>query len=170
MPMYEFKCSNCGLRFEKLVHDKNVKTHDCLSCGSESAKELSTFGFVFGSGKTPGNTGVDSLDSSVDKGVGRDAAQRWEAIKDRNSTKRKIQRSNGGEGKVPLKKNPMTGEYEPMKKEEVGEFQKLHAEHASMYEAHKQKRKEKGISKFKEDDPYLKYKHSKQEQDSDKNQ
>lgn len=164
MPMYEFKCPECGLRFEKLVHDKNVKSHNCLSCGALSTKELSSFGFVFGSGKTPGNTGVDSLDSSVDKGVGRDAARRWEAVKDRNSYKRRVQRDNGEEGKVPLKKNPHTGEYEAMKDTEVGSFQKLHSEYASIYDEHKQERQAQGISKFSEDDPYARYRNQNKEQ------
>jgi len=169
--MYEFKCPECGLCFEKLIHEKNVKTHECLSCGAISSKELSSFGFVFGSGKTPGNTGVDSLDSSVDKGVGRDAARRWEAVKDRNSNKRKVQRDHGEEGQVPLKKNPHTGEYEAMKDQEVGSFQQLHSEYASIYKEHKQERQEQGISKFSDDDPYSRYRNrKKQKQNSNGNQ
>lgn len=161
--MYEFRCHECGLRFEKLIHDSTIKTHNCLSCGESAQRCLADPSFVFGSGSTVGNTGVDSLDSSIDKGVGRNAEKRWEAVKDRNSYKRKVQRSNGGEGKVPLRKNPHTGEYEPMESKEVTYRHKLRSEHEDLYREHKERREKQGISKFSDTDSYSKYRRHKKE-------
>lgn len=158
MPIYDFKCTNCGLIFEKFVR-KKISSYECLSCGSDAGRdEVSAVGFVFGNGKTPGNTGVDSLDSSFDKFVGRDAEQRWESIKDRQTNKRKVQRDHGGVGKVPLRKNIKTGEYEPMRHDDVPKFQGLHKTYADMYEEHKKKRKGMGEDKFRKDDPISKRK------------
>jgi putative FmdB family regulatory protein len=47
MPLYEYKCEDCGFRFEVLVlpqkNDKN-ETIKCPNCGSENVKQtLSTF-------------------------------------------------------------------------------------------------------------------------------
>jgi putative FmdB family regulatory protein len=47
MPLYEYKCENCGFRFEVLVlpqkYEKN-ETIKCPNCGSENVKQtLSTF-------------------------------------------------------------------------------------------------------------------------------
>lgn len=157
MPRYDFKCAECGLIFDKFVRDREIRSYECLDCGSDADRSsIAAVGFVFGNGKTTGNTGVDSLDSSIDKSVGRDSERRWEAIKDRQTTKRRVQRDHGGEGKVPLRRNPTTGEYEAMKGSEVSRFQNLHSEYSDMYEEHKKKRAEAGISKFKDNDPYRK--------------
>jgi len=90
---------------------------------------ISDFGFVFADGKVPGNTGVDSLDKDHDKRIGRDAQSRWEYIKDRNSRKRQVQQDHGDVGKVPLRLNK-EGEYEPMPKEDVQRFRRLHQQNA----------------------------------------
>lgn len=168
MPRYDFKCPECGLVFDKFIRNREVNSLDCIDCGSDAPRSnIAAVGFVFGNGKTTGNTGVDSLDSNIDKAIGRDADKRWEAIKDRRTMKRGVQRDNGGEGKVPLRRNPSTGEYEPMKGGDVSRFQNLHSEYTTMYEEHKKKRKEEGVSKFKSDDPYAKYRKKQQQTDED---
>lgn len=125
MAMKEYACGSCGLRFEKFFRSEAPEISECPSCGENAEKCLSDFGFVFGNGKVPGNSGVDSLDRDLDKHVGRDAQTRWEYVKDRNSRKRTVQREYGGEGKVPLRLNSQ-GEYEPMPEKDVKRFQKLH--------------------------------------------
>lgn len=167
MPMYEFKCPSCDLIFEKLIRKTEVKSHSCPACDAEAPKKLAGFGFQFASGKVPGNTGVDSLDYDVDKAVGRDAEKRWEAVKDRKAYKRQVQHDNGGIGEVPLAKNPVTGEYIPVPKEELPRIQELHTEYKEAYGEHKKSRTEAGISKFTKDDPYLKFKQKKSSTPSD---
>lgn len=170
MPMLEFHCPSCSLRFEKLVRKKNVTSHACPSCDTESPKMLSAFGFKFASGKVVGNSGVDSLDSSVDRAVGRDAEKRWEAVKDRNAYKRQVQHDNGGIGKVPLAKNPQTGEYIPVPEDQLPHIQDLHNEYKEAYEEHKQNRIREGIGKFRDDDPYQKYRQRKDNSPPTENQ
>lgn len=167
MPIYEFKCPSCSTVFEDRFRERDVKSHPCPECGTEAKRKLSGFGFQFASGKIPGNTGVDSLDSDVDKVVGRDADKRWEAIKNRNAYKRQVQHDNGGIGKVPLAKNPITGEYVPVPQEELPRIQELHEEYQEAYNEHKQRRAEAGVSKFRADDPYLKFKQKKSSPPSD---
>ena len=45
MPIYEYKCQDCGNRFEKLVRrSSDVDTLECPSCGQKHlSQELSTF-------------------------------------------------------------------------------------------------------------------------------
>lgn len=157
MPMFEFKCESCYLRFEKLVKNRDTTHYNCPECGSNSERQLSAFGFQFASGKTTGNTGVDSLDSSVDKSVGRDADRRWEMIKNRRAYKQQVQYDNGGIGKVPLAKDPITGEYVPVPATDLAKIQELHTEYKEAYEEHKSRRVESGVGKFVEDDPYQRY-------------
>lgn len=38
MPIYEYKCENCGKKFEKLIYsDEKI---ECPKCGSEKVKKL----------------------------------------------------------------------------------------------------------------------------------
>lgn len=122
MAVVEYACKACGLRVERFFRKDPPQEVICDSCGNKAGKCLSDFGFVFESGKVPGNTGVDSLDSEIDKVIGRDAESRWERIKDRNRQKRAVQREYG---KVPIQVNEY-GEYEPMSKKSLDRFQRLH--------------------------------------------
>lgn len=50
MPLYEYKCNDCGLKFEELVN-KNVPDSSplCPSCGSSNCEKLfSTFALSAG--------------------------------------------------------------------------------------------------------------------------
>lgn len=125
MAMVDYACGSCGVRVEKFFRSDVPDTIVCPSCGESSNRAISNFGFVFGNGKVPGNSGVDSLDRNLDKHIGRDAQTRWEYVKDRNTRKRAVQRDHGEEGKVPLRMNAQ-GEYEPMPEKDVKKFQTLH--------------------------------------------
>jgi putative FmdB family regulatory protein len=44
MPIYEYRCEDCGTKFEKLVRRSDVESIECPSCGEKHLKqELSTF-------------------------------------------------------------------------------------------------------------------------------
>lgn len=48
MPLFEYRCKECGAEFEKLVMNKSEKIV-CEKCGSESLEKLfSVFGFSSG--------------------------------------------------------------------------------------------------------------------------
>lgn len=64
MPIYEYECETCGIRFEKKqrVHDRPVR--NCPECGNQVRKVLHPVGIVFkGSGfySTDYNRPKDSL-------------------------------------------------------------------------------------------------------------
>jgi len=44
MPIYEYKCQDCGTKFEKLVRGSEGSELECPSCGQKHLEqELSTF-------------------------------------------------------------------------------------------------------------------------------
>ncbi|HOK04470.1 MAG TPA: zinc ribbon domain-containing protein [Victivallales bacterium] len=45
MPIFEFKCKNCGKIFEKICKI-NDKVSDCPDCGKEANKILSAFNAI----------------------------------------------------------------------------------------------------------------------------
>jgi putative FmdB family regulatory protein len=53
MPIFEYSCVQCGLRFEKLVRSEEGSGLCCPSCGSgELKKEFSTFAAHSAAGKS----------------------------------------------------------------------------------------------------------------------
>jgi putative FmdB family regulatory protein len=51
MPLYDFKCSECKERFEKIISAYKIKEVRCPKCGSEKvAKLFSLFSQITGSG------------------------------------------------------------------------------------------------------------------------
>jgi len=63
MPIYEYRCNDCGEDFEKLVFGN--ATVRCPRCNSESVKKrLSTFGMRGVENKGGGTSGCSSCSSS----------------------------------------------------------------------------------------------------------
>lgn len=58
MPIFEYRCEDCGSQFEKLVrHTSDAVELRCPSCGKDHlAQQLSTFAAHSGSGKTSGDS------------------------------------------------------------------------------------------------------------------
>ncbi len=46
MPIYEYKCSECGYKFEKLESFSDNKKSKCPQCGGEARRLISLAGFV----------------------------------------------------------------------------------------------------------------------------
>ncbi|MCL4458735.1 MAG: zinc ribbon domain-containing protein [Chloroflexi bacterium] len=45
MPLYEYKCMNCGQRFERVIRSNEPVKIECPDCGSERVQRLvSVFG------------------------------------------------------------------------------------------------------------------------------
>ena len=102
MPIYEFECSGCGLRFEKMrkLSESNDPT-SCPSCGVAEARRLisavnHSFAHTPVGGPRPQNTGVHSIDYSYDQVIGRDAEAKWKAISERQKHKVDVIKSNPG--------------------------------------------------------------------------
>lgn len=79
MPIYEFSCGKCGLKFEETKkYDDNDA--NCPVCGDKAKKIMSATSFnVVGGTK------------SVDSFIGEDAERRWSAIHERKINRDKQQ-------------------------------------------------------------------------------
>jgi putative FmdB family regulatory protein len=51
MPLYEYKCKACGLRFERRQHFSDDPVQECPECGGEVVRLIQPAGIIFkGSG------------------------------------------------------------------------------------------------------------------------
>lgn len=105
MPIYEFTCQSCGLRFEKLFRRVSEDaTSPCPNCGGEGKKQVSAVSFAFKhpasqrNGPLPPNTGT-SDDWNFDKAIGHDAAEKWGKIHENNARKDKMIADAAKEGR-----------------------------------------------------------------------
>jgi putative FmdB family regulatory protein len=62
MPLYEYKCSKCGEKFEKLTSFANSHEMECPKCGSKETQKL------IGSFATMGGSSTRSTASSCGSG------------------------------------------------------------------------------------------------------
>lgn len=104
MPIYEFGCQKCGLRFEKIAPRMTAdKSATCTSCGAEAERLVSAAAFSFAhtpvNGPVPQNTGVHGIDYNADQVIGRDAAEKWKTIETRNKAKDEAIKDARREGK-----------------------------------------------------------------------
>jgi len=120
VPVYEFLCRNCGLKFEKILPMGKNKAHEC-ECGAEAEGIPSAFGFAFShkpvNGPVPQNTGVHGIDYNFDQVIGRDAAEKWKVVEERNKAKDQAARDAAKDGKLIEKRDQLvkTGEgYRPI--------------------------------------------------------
>lgn len=120
MPIYEYDCDDCGLRFDKLVPMRDADViPPCKECSSFRVRKLvSAVSFTFAhapvGGPRPQNTGVHGIDYNIDRVIGRDAEQKWKLIEERNSRKASILRDNPGSRTRDLAKTP-DGDYAVLK-------------------------------------------------------
>lgn len=54
MPIYEYKCHDCGAKFEVLVYSNSDKAIVCEKCGSENSEKLFS---GFATSGAPGSSG-----------------------------------------------------------------------------------------------------------------
>lgn len=47
MPLYEYKCSKCGRRFEKIEHFDAPEIQKCPKCGSKAERQLAPAAIQF---------------------------------------------------------------------------------------------------------------------------
>lgn len=107
MPVYEFQCYECGLRFDKLFSRassaEELPSTPCTACGEPALRQVTAAAFKFAHapsqvrGAAPPNTGT-SDDWNFDKAIGRDAEQKWKVVEQRDAEKAKVirqERENG---------------------------------------------------------------------------
>lgn len=105
MPLYEFTCQSCGLRFEKLYRRvSDDATTPCEACGETADRQVTAANFAFShpdgqlNGAMPPNTGT-SDDWNFDKAIGRDAERRWGHMEDRRKKKAEVIRDEARQGR-----------------------------------------------------------------------
>ncbi len=102
MPIYEFICNKCILKFEKIFSKMNDnKKEICPNCGSDSDRVISLVNHQFAESK--------SIPKEIDRKVGEDSAKRWMEYEERKSIKDKVRKEYGSE---KLSRDP-DGNYVP---------------------------------------------------------
>ncbi|MBW2107840.1 MAG: zinc ribbon domain-containing protein [Deltaproteobacteria bacterium] len=66
MPLYEYRCTKCGLEFERIVFSTDKQRVTCPQCGASQTKRLLS---VFSSGEASGR-GPGTLTSSCGSSSG----------------------------------------------------------------------------------------------------
>ena len=87
MPIYEFKCEKCNLKFEKIFSKITVKQQeDCPCCGEKSDKIMSASNFKINEST--------NIPKEIDLKVGADSEKKWIEYEDRKSIKNKVREEN----------------------------------------------------------------------------
>lgn len=128
MPIYDYQCSNCGLKKDHFWSRISIAKDSipCPECDTPMRKLVTAASFKFSHsdtqtrGAAPPNTGT-SDDWNYDKAIGRDAEKKWGDIEKRNSEKDRVIRHAREEGQA-LKRNQLVhdgeGGYRAIREEE----------------------------------------------------
>ncbi|MGA9751108.1 MAG: zinc ribbon domain-containing protein [Acidobacteriota bacterium] len=68
MPIYEYQCENCALRYEKIIFRSDAPPPPCPNCGSEKVHKLISVPGACGAAATSG--GFSSSGGSSSSGCG----------------------------------------------------------------------------------------------------
>jgi putative FmdB family regulatory protein len=99
VPIYEFTCPECGLRFDKRF-SKAASTEElpftaCQECGKPAYRQVTAANHKFSHsasqtrGALPPNTGT-SDDWNFDRVIGRDAEAKWKVAGQRDAAKQRV--------------------------------------------------------------------------------
>jgi putative FmdB family regulatory protein len=122
MPIYEYLCENCAVKFEKLVQlVGDGAQQPCPSCKEPVGQVPSVVSPTFIGDKTPQTvSGLSSLDNNLDRLVGEDSYNKWLIISEREKQKLSILNSNEGLTRADLRSD--NGKYQVMGKSEATSF------------------------------------------------
>ena len=136
MPLFEYKCTDCGSKFEVLVNDpKQVgETTECMNCGKEAVRQVSQF-----SHKTSGG----SSNESVDMTIGRAAENRWQSYYDKQGKRHKKM----SEIKIDQPKSN-EGNFMPVMALGSKEERQKRKDYSSALKEHRSERVKKGQGQF----------------------
>lgn len=98
MPVYEFECQECTLRFKRTLKMDEHTSHPCPKCAADAPRLWEGFGgHQFAPGGTAvANSGVHDHDyPTADKAVGRNSEQRWDEIEAREKVKQAVREGGG---------------------------------------------------------------------------
>jgi len=135
MPLIEFQCGKCGLKFEELK-SVSVDTAACISCGGLSDRLMSAFSSVVAGG---------SPNETVDMSIGRLANQKWQNVYDRQSKRRGDKKLQSFD--LPKAKD---GKYMPVMALGDKKVVEGRKEYVGALQEHRKNRIEKGMGQFRE--------------------
>jgi len=132
MPVFEWQCHECGVRFEAFA-DRKVREspRPCPNCKADAQPVVPT-GVTSSfkkevTGPGPQNTGIHDLDTKIDQVIGRHADQSREIILQRVSDKKQLIAAAGADGH-DLSRN-QDGTYRVMSPEERAIHERSQAIH-----------------------------------------
>ena len=88
MPIYEFKCEKCGLRFEISLKISRSNETECPQCNSITTNKLPPKGVLSVIGKST------KIPKDIDLAVGKSAEERWLDYEERAKQKEKIRKES----------------------------------------------------------------------------
>ena len=104
MPVYDYKCNDCGLKFEKSLKMAESDSTECPVCKTNTSNKLPAKGVM---GKVGEPTHIPK---DIDLAVGRSAEERWQAYEDRAKRKQKVR----DESDTKLVTRDPDGNYAPL--------------------------------------------------------
>lgn len=126
MPMFDFKCEECGFEFEKM-EPAGAKEAICPACEGASEKKFSGFGgFEFQQTKHLIDPGV----KSVDHWLGKDTEKRSSVVQKRQHRKKQARFKHGDEATLtrftPDANRPQEVVYDAVDEESAEHVKELH--------------------------------------------
>jgi putative FmdB family regulatory protein len=145
VPLYEFLCSSCGLKFDGRAPLKDSsKAKPCPACQTEAAPLVpsSVQGHFTKSvtGPNPQNTGIHDLDTHIDRVIGQSAKQGWDVAESRTRDKKEVLTQHPEVDGHSLSKN-LDGSYRVMTPEERAVHDRSQAIHGAAMTWHQGQRR-----------------------------
>jgi len=88
MPIYDFRCEDCNLKFEKSLKMADSQTTDCPKCGKQTSNKLPAKGVMSKMGE------VTKIPKDIDLAVGKSAEERWLSYEERKKQKDKVRKES----------------------------------------------------------------------------
>ena len=88
MPIYDFKCNDCELKFEKSLKIAESKETTCPVCNKTTSIKLPSKGVMGKVGE------VTSIPKDIDLAVGKSSEERWAAYEERKQAKDKVRKDS----------------------------------------------------------------------------
>jgi len=141
MPLYEYRCQECGCEFEELINaNDDTNFIACKKCSKPAERQISRFSSVI-----VGGTATEPVDLTI----GREAEKRWQMHYDKQNERRKDKTLETFE--LPKSKDgkfmPVMGLGDKVEKEKRQEY-------STSLQEHRQEREKKGIPQFSDAGPF----------------
>ena len=150
MPLYEFKCTECGHEFEELTtYEQRDVIRSCKVCGRDSQRKAASLFGVHSDLNPRSDTIVTNKE--IDKVVGKESERRWESYDDKWKSRYEARQQKRRKGKTPEVLNipkDSDGKYSPIMHLGDNKERSLRKEYSEALQEHRADRIKKGIPQF----------------------